>query len=468
MKIDADGRVIAIVKHFEMGQGTSTSLPTLIAEELGVDLDEVAVEFAPSDAGRYVNLLFGSQGTGGSTSMANSYLQYRQAGAAAKEMLLAAAAQEWNADPSTLVLSKGMIAGAGRNAPIARFVGAAAAMRVPERPTLKDPGTFTLIGNPQTSRRDNGPKIDGSARFAMDVQLEDQLVAVVSRSPRFGGTVVSMDASAGAGVPGFVNAAILPSNAGVVVYARDTWAAFRARDAVAVEWNFANAESRSSAEIRSALLDAVRAPPRFVVREGPGMEGAETRLDHAVQTVEGEFFLPWLCHAPMEPPTCTIEPTADGITLHDGCQSPSSAHQALAGVLGLPMKSIRINTLYAGGSFGRRATMTADYIVEAAQAFAMTDRTRPVKLVWSREDDLAGGAYRPAVAHRVRVGLDGNGDIVAWDLRIAGKSIFKGWDLHREVDGVMPPSSDRFRGSQAQQPGNLPAQMPQSPRPGCS
>ena len=444
--IDAAGRVTAIVKHFEMGQGTTTGLPTLVAEELGVDLDDVAVEFAPSDARRYANLLFGSQATGGSTSMANSYLQYRQAGAAAREMLLAAAAEEWNADPSTLVLSKGVIAGAGLSAPIARFVGAAAAMRVPERPRLKDPGTFTLIGNPQTSRRDNGPKIDGSARFAMDVQLEDQLVAVVRRSLRFGGTVVSVDASAAADVPGFVNAAILPSNAGVVVYARDTWAAFQARDAVNIEWNVANAESRSSAEIRSTLLEAVRVPPRFVAREGPGMDGAGARLDHAAQTVEGEFFLPWLCHAPMEPLTCTIEPTAGGITLHDGCQSPSSAHQALATVLGLPMKSIRINTLYAGGSFGRRATMTADYIVEAAQAFAMTDRTRPVKLVWSREDDLAGGAYRPAVAHRVRVGLDGNGDIVAWDHRIAGKSIFKGSSIeqwivrngvdHASVEGV--------------------------------
>lgn len=176
------------------------------------------------------------------------------------------------------------------------------------------------------------------------------------------------------------------------------------------------------------------------------MDGAGARLDHAAQTVEGEFFLPWLCHAPMEPLACTIEPTANGITLHDGCQSPSSAHQALAAVLGLPMKSIRVNTLYAGGSFGRRATMTADYIVEAAQAFAMTDRTRPVKLVWSREDDLAGGAYRPAVGHRVRVGLDRNGDIVVWDHRIAGKSIFKGPSLeqwivrngvdHSSVEGV--------------------------------
>ena len=440
VKIDADGGVTAIVKHFEMGQGTTTGLPTLIAEELGVDLDEVAVEFAPSDAAHYGNLLFGgAQGTGGSTSMANSYMQYRQAGAAARHMLLAAAAEEWDVDPSTLDLAGGMVTGAGRSEPIARFVAAAAAMDVPGEPKLKDPATFTLIGNPQTSRRDTGPKIDGSARYAMDVQLENQLVAVVKRSPRFGGTVVSMDASTADDVPGFVNAVILPTNAGVLVYARDTWAAFQAREAVTVDWDFSAAENRSSDEIRSALMGAVEAPPEYVAKEGPGMAGAGAILDGAAQVIEADFFLPWLCHAPMEPLTCTIEPAADGVRLHDGCQSPSGAHQALAAVLGLPAESIQINTLYAGGSFGRRATTTADYIVEAALAFAMTDRTRPVKLVWSREDDLAGGAYRPAFAHRVRVGLDGDGNIVAWDHRIAGKPVFKGtpfeqWLVRNGVD----------------------------------
>ncbi len=427
VKIDADGRVTAIVKHFEMGQGTTTGLPTLIAEELGVDLGEVAVEFAPSDASRYGNLLFGgAQGTGGSTSMANSYMQYRQAGAAARHMLLAAAGEDWGVDPSTLDLSGGMITGAGRSEPIARFVVAAAAMEVPGEPKLKSPEDFTLIGSPRTSRRDTGSKIDGSARFAMDMQLENQLVAVIRRSPRFGGTVVSMDASAAGDVPGFSHAVILPDKSGVLVYARDTWAAFQAREAVTVDWDFSAAENRGSAEIRSVLLDAVAAAPEFVARKGPGMAGVEALLDGAHQVIEADFFLPWLCHAPMEPLTCTIEPTADGVTLHDGCQFPSGAHQALAAVLGLPLQSIRINTLYAGGSFGRRSTTTADYIVEAGLAFAMTDRARPVKLVWSREDDLAGGAYRPAFAHKVRVGLDGHGNIVAWDHRLAGKPVFKG------------------------------------------
>ncbi len=433
VRIATDGRVTAIVKHFEMGQGTTTGLATLIAEELGVGLDGVEVEFAPSDAKRYANLIFRAQATGGSTSMANSYLQYRRAGAAAREMLLGAAAEAWGAAPSALTLSEGIVSGAGRRAPLAQFVAAAASRPVPAEPTLKNSNAFTLIGNPNTSRRDNGPKIDGSARFAMDVQLDGQIVAVIKRSARFGGRVAKMDVSAANEVPGFIHAAVLPNRAGVAVYAKDSWAALRARKAVAIEWDLANAESRSSEKMKSTLLAAVDSPPEFVAKAGPGRAATAKLLDAAERTVEAEFYLPWLCHAPMEPLTCTIEPTSNGITLHDGCQSPSAAHQALAAILKLPPEKIRINTLYAGGSFGRRSTMTADYIVEAALAFAMTDRKRPVKLMWSREDDLAGGAYRPAFAHRVRVGLDGAGRIVAWDHSIAGKPIFKGTPLEQWV-----------------------------------
>ncbi len=431
VRIAADGRVTAIVKHFEMGQGTTTGLATLIAEELDVDLEEVAVEFAPSDAKRYANLIFRAQATGGSTSMANSWLQYRRAGAAAREMLLGAAAEAWSAAPSALTLSDGIVSGAGRRAPLAQFVAAAASRPVPAEPGLKNSDAFTLIGNPDTSRRDNGPKIDGSARFAMDVQLDGQIVAVIKRGARFGGRVAKMDVSAASEVPGFIHAAVLPTRAGVAVYARDSWAALRAREAVSVEWDLADAENRGSEEMKSVLLAAVDSPPEFIVREGRGIEETARRLEGAARIVEAGFYLPWLCHAPMEPLTCTIEPTSNGVTLHDGCQSPSAAHQALAAILKLPREKIRIETLYAGGSFGRRSTTTADYIVEAALAFAMTDRTRPVKLMWSREDDVSGGAYRPAFAHRVRVGLDDAGRIVAWDHRIAGKPVFKGTALER-------------------------------------
>lgn len=426
VRIGRDGKVTVVVKHFEMGQGTATGLPTLVAEELGALLDEVEVEFAPADAGKYANLLFGIQGTGGSTSMANSYMQYRKAGAAAREMLLEAASREWGADPSALELSNGVVSGAGREAPLADFVAAASAMEAPAEPALKAPDAFTLIGNPDISRRDNDPKITGSAKFAMDVDLDGQIVAVVKRSPKFGGKVLSMDASS-VDAPGFVDAVVSPAGTGVIVYADRSWAAFRARESIEVEWDFGEAEERSGEEIRADLLAAVNRPPEFVARPGAGMEGTAELFRAAPRKLEAEFFLPYLCHAPMEPLSCAIEPAGDGgVVLHDGCQMPTASQQALAAVLRLPLEKVRINTLYAGGSFGRRATMTADYTVEAALAFAMTDRTRPVKLLWSREDDIAGGAYRPAVAHKVRVGLDAEGRILVWDHRIAGKPVFKG------------------------------------------
>ncbi len=443
VKIDSDGRVSAIIKHFEAGQGTATGLTTLIAEELGVELDDVAVEFAPSDTARYANLFFGSQVTGGSTAMANSYLQYRQAGAAVREMLLRAAAKAWNVAPSSLSLSSGMIHGDGKTAPLAEFVAAAAEMDVPAEPKLKNPNEFKLIGNSATSRRDNLPKTTGTAKFAMDVHLDGQIVAVVKRSPRFGGKVVSMDASAAAGVPGFINAVTMPTGDGVLVYAHNTWAALQARAATVVKWDFSDAENRGSDEIKVALLEAVNTAPELVAKPGVQLAEINARLANAAQVIEREFFFPYLCHAPMETLNCTIEPTQHGgVVLHDGCQSQSGAHAVLAAVLELPPDKIQINTLYAGGSFGRRATTNSDYIVEAAIAFLMNGGQQPVKLVWSREDDIAGGNYRPAVAHKVRVGLDNAGRIIAWDHRIAGQPIFKGTPFAEFIvkDGIDPAS----------------------------
>ncbi len=438
IKIDSDGAVTAIIKHFEMGQGTTTGLATLIAEELGVNIDEVAVEFAPSDAARYANSFFGIQGTGGSTAIANSFMQYRQAGAAARQMLINVAALDWNTDPAILSISDGMVVGNGRSAPISQFVPEAASMAVPEQPRLKDLSEFKLIGNPSVARRDNEPKITGTAKFATDVQLDGQIVAVIKRSPRFGGKMASMDSSAASAVPGFINAVAMPMGAGIVVYAKDTWSAFRSRDAVTVEWDFSAAEKRSQNAINADMLKAVREAPEFVASAGADLAKTNRLLEGASQIIEAEFVLPYLSHAPMEPLTCTIEPVADGVILHDGCQMPTISQQAVAAVLELPPEKVGVNTLYAGGSFGRRATAAADYGVEAAIAFTLTDRDRPVKLAWSREDDITGGYYRPAAAHRVRAGIDDSGKIVAWDHRIASQSIIKGTPFEAVLvkDGV--------------------------------
>ena len=436
VKVGADGRVIAVVKHFEKGQGPATGLATLIAEELGVGMDRIDYEFAPSNPKLYNNLAFGQfQGTGGSTAMANSFMQYRTAGAAAREMLIAAAASAWGVDASSLAIADGTVAGGGKAAPLGDFVAAAAKLPAPEKPRLKAPNEWRLIGNPDVRRLDSAIKGNGQAQFAMDVHLPNQMVVVIARAPNYGSTVAGFDDGAAKAVKGFIRAATLPNKAGVAVYAESTWAAFQAREALQVNWDLSKAENRDSAAIKAEIEAALAAPATYNV-----LKNEPAPMDKAVKTVEQTFYFPLLAHAPMEPLNCTIEADADGgVTLHDGCQFPTGPHMALAQILKLPMEKVRINTMLAGGSFGRRATPTADYQVEAALAFAITDRSRPVKLVWSREDDVKGGYYRPAFGHRVKVGLDAGGRIVAWDHRIAGQSIMKGtafesFSVHDGVD----------------------------------
>ncbi|MCY4305499.1 MAG: xanthine dehydrogenase family protein molybdopterin-binding subunit [Aestuariivita sp.] len=446
IRIDADGTVTAIIKHFECGQGTATGLATLIAEELNLPLDRVEVEFAPADASKYGNALFGGiQGTGGSTAMANSFMQYRIAGAAAREMLIDAAAEVWGIPHFEITISDGKLNADNRSAPISEFVSNASGRSVPEEPKLKDPSEFRVIGNPGTKRRDNEAKINGTATFAMDIQLDNQIVAVVLRSPRFGGTLASFDDTSAKDITGYIRAEAFPTGAGVIVYAENTWAALQARDALTVEWDFSAAENRSSDQIKKDLLTAVNSDSEFDARGSAVKTG--TALEEASQVIEKEFFFPYLAHATMEPLTCTIAPTQTGVILYDGCQMPTGAQAALAAVLQIPAENIEIKTVYAGGTFGRRSTQTADYHVEAALAFALNGGQQPVKLVWSREDDIKGGYYRPAFAHKVRIGIGDNGQITGWDHRIAGKPIFKGgaWDAFMVQNGVDNSSVEGVR-----------------------
>lgn len=437
LRIGADGSVTAIVRNFEMGQGTSTGLTTLIAEELGVTMEQIGFDYAPADAALYGNpAMGGMQGTGGSNAIFGSFQQYRQAGAAAREMLIAAAARHWGFAPAMVSLADGVLTGNGLSAPIGDFVAAAASMPVPAEPRLKEPSEWRLIGNPAVRRKDTPNKINGAGKFAMDMQLPGQLVVVIKRPPRFGATLTGFDASGAEGIKGFVNAAAMPNGAGVFVYAEHTWAALQAREAITADWDNSKAEMRSSDQIEADLRAMVNADPTV---ERPGERAAmEMAMQGAAQVVEQEFYVPYLAHAPMEPLTCAIARDADGgATLYDGCQFPTAGQQVLMNVLQLPQEKARVKTLYAGGSFGRRATLTADYHVECALAFAVAGGERPVKLVWSREDDLAGGYYRPAYAHKLRVGLDEGGNIVAWDHRIAGQPLFKGsaFEAMAVVDG---------------------------------
>ncbi|PTX56321.1 isoquinoline 1-oxidoreductase beta subunit [Litoreibacter ponti] len=427
VRIGADGSVTAIVKHFEMGQGPSTGLTTLIAEEIGLTMDQVDYEFAPSNPEVYNNLLFGPfQGTGGSTAMANSFEQYRKAGAAAREMILQAAANDWGADVSTLSLENGVVRGPDAQAPMGDFVAAAAQLEAPAEPRLKDPSEFRLIGNPDVRRLDSAIKGNGEAMFAMDVYLPNQMIAMIARPEQRGAQAVSVDDSGAQDIKGYIRSAVLPNKAGVAVYAENTWAAMQARMMLDIEWDTSAAETRSSDEIEAEIRAALDAEPTYNVNKAD-VAAVNAAIDSAAQVVEQTFYFPLLAHAPMEPLNCTIEQTADGgLILHDGAQMPTGPHMALAQIFELPMEKIQINTMLAGGSFGRRTTPEADYQVEAGLAFVMTDRTRPVKLVWSREDDLRSGYYRPAFGHKVRIGLNESGEIVGWDHRVAGQSIMKG------------------------------------------
>ncbi|MEO1330860.1 MAG: xanthine dehydrogenase family protein molybdopterin-binding subunit [Pseudomonadota bacterium] len=426
VKIGPDGAVTVVIKHFEMGQGTTTGLTTLVAEELDADWSTTTPEFAPSDNALYKNLFFGAQGTGGSSAIANSYPQYRAAGAAAREVLVKAAAEAWGVAPADIRIEQGVLIAGERRGHFGAFVEAAAKLSPSEEPSLKTREQFRLIGQDGLPRKDSAAKTDGSAKFALDVRVPGMVQAALVRSPRFGGKLKSFDASAASEVPGFVDAKALPNGAGVAVYAKGTWAAFQARDAIEAEWDFAEAESRSTDALESYHKELLEAP-QHQARDGGDLTAASAAVESAARTVEAEFLFPYLAHAPMEPLNCVVEPTeGGGVRFHDGCQFPGITHPTVAGVLGLPMEKVEIVTVYAGGSFGRRATPAADYQTEAAMAFDLLGRTTPVQLVWSREDDVKGGYYRPMAAHRARIGLTEDGAIAGWDHRIAVKSILKG------------------------------------------
>jgi len=426
VKIGEDGTVTVVVKHFEMGQGTTTGLATLVAEELDVPWSSVRVQFAPADVANYKNLAFGIQGTGGSTAIANSYLQYRTAGAAARDMLIRAAAEQWHVPRDGVKLRNGILSLGTKTMGIGKVVRAASKLTPPEKPALKDPASFKMIGAARTPRKDSDGKTNGRAVFAMDVKVPDMLYVTLLRSPRFGGKLKSFDADPAIKVRGFVAAKALPNKAGVAVYGKSTWAAIKAKQAITAWWDDSAAEMRGSSEsiaVYQALLDA---SPIYDATGMKNFDNVEAVAEGAAKSVEADFLFPLLAHAPMEPLNCVIEPTKDGVRIHDGSQFPTITQAVVAQVLQVPPEKVQIVTYYAGGSFGRRATAGSDYQAEAAMAFALLGGRQAVKLLWTREDDLAGGYYRPMAAHRAKIAIGDDGRISAWSHRTVVQSIAKG------------------------------------------
>jgi isoquinoline 1-oxidoreductase beta subunit len=425
VRILPDGRVEVVLKHFEMGQGTSTGLTTLIAEEMNADWQMVTTTFAPADDALYKNLFFNVQGTGGSTAIANSFMQYRQAGAAAREMLVAAASKAWGVPSAAITVENSTLRSGDKTAHFGELAGKAAVLDAPANPKLKTSEEFDLIGRDGLARQDSIAKTNGTAEFAMDVRVPGMVYAVVLRSPRFGGRLSSFDAGGAADLPGFVDARALPAGTGVAVFAKSTWAAIQAREAVNAEWDYAEAENRSTNELIAYHRELLDKDPQFPANPTADFKTTASLLAQSDKLIEVEYQFPFLAHAPMEPLNCVIEPTDKGVLLHDGCQSPGSVKPTIAHTLGMEPENVEIRTVFAGGSFGRRANPSSDYAVEAAMIFATFGGKTPVKVVWTREDDIRGGHYRPMALHRARIGIADDA-IAAWEHRVAVKPIIKG------------------------------------------
>jgi isoquinoline 1-oxidoreductase beta subunit len=420
LRIGADDSITVISKHLEMGQGSYTGLATIVAEELDADWARIRVDSAPADAKLYNNFLFGSaQGTGGSSSINNSWPQLREAGAKARAMLITAAANRWQVPASEMTVDKSIVyhAPSKRQATFGSLVKAAAALSVPDSVQLKDPKDFKLIGR-QTTRVDVPAKCDGTAQFTLDVEMPGMLVALLRRPPLFGATVKSFDPSAAMAVGGVVKVLQVPR--GVAVVARNFWAAKLGRDALRVEWDDSDAEKRSSSTIMDEYRRLADQPALSARKQG---EVAAAFKD-AAHRVTAEFEFPYLAHAPMEPCDAVVKLDDKSCEIWAGDQFQTVDQANAAHIAGLDPRQVNIHTLYAGGSFGRRANFASDYIVEAvsiAKAYG-ADGT-PIKLQWTREDDISGGLYRPMYFHKLEAALSTDKMLTGWRHVIVGQSI---------------------------------------------
>ena len=425
LRIAPDNTVTVMVNRLEFGQGVHTALPMLIAEELDADWSKVRGELAPAgDA--FKDPAFGMQMTGGSGSVAHSFMQYREIGAKARAMLVNAAAQQWNVKPEQCRTENGFVIGpAGQKANYGSLADAAMKLLVPATVALKDPKDFRFIGKP-AKRLDARAKSNGTQQFGIDFMLPDAKVAVIAHPPVFGAKVAKFDASKAKAVKGVLDVFEVPADrggSGVAVIATGYWPAKQGREALVIEWDTAGVEKVSSDKQLAEFAALARTPGAVA------MKADTTRLRGAPKKISAQYEFPYLAHTPMEPLNCVVDLKADSCTVWAGSQFQTTDHAAITKTSGLQPGQVTLNTMMAGGGFGRRAVPTSDYIIEAvnvAKAWNATGKGGPVKVMWSREDDVRGGYYRPSYLHRAEIGLDAKGNILAWDHTIVGQSIMAG------------------------------------------
>ncbi|WP_206355578.1 xanthine dehydrogenase family protein molybdopterin-binding subunit [Vibrio maerlii] len=436
VKINGDNTVTVMIKHVEMGQGTYTGLTTLVAEELDASWEQMKPEGAPADASRYNNTLWGPmQGTGGSTAIANSYIQLRTAGAVARSMLVQVAANRWGVSPDEVVVNSGVLSHGSNTASFGELAEEAAKLPVPDPSSiaLKSPDDFTLIGKAKLSRKDTG-KNNGKAIFTQDFKLPDMLTAMVLHAPKFGAKLKSVDASNAKKSPGVVDILTIPT--GVAVLANDYWSAKKARDLLVAEWDESSAFTKSSSQILQEYKQVSLQKGLPARSDGDALAA----LEKSQSVIDNTYEFPFLAHATMEPMNCVAQVTDQGCTIWNGEQLQTVDQMNVANLLGLKPEQVTLNMLLAGGSFGRRANPHSDYLLEAVE-IAKQKKGIPIKLVWSREDDTRAGYFRPAYVHKLKAGLDEDGNINAWYQHIVGQSIlhntaFEAFLVKDGIDGT--------------------------------
>ena len=418
IRIGRDGRVTMIIGQVEMGQGMYTAMPMLLAEELEVGLDQVQLEHAPPDDKLYANPLVGFQMTGASSSVKFLYEPMRRAGAAARSMLVAAAAQTWNVDAASCRAHRGVVTHTptGRKLAYGALADRAATLSVPTQVTIKDPTDFTLIGTP-AKRLDTPAKVNGTAQFSIDVRLPGMKIATVAASPVLGGKLAELDDSKAKAIAGVRQ--IVRLDDAVAVVADHMWAAKQGLAALVIRWDDGPNGTISTADVVREL-DAASQQPGVVARK---QGDAAAALAGAASRIEAVYQVPFLAHTTLEPPNCTVQVRPDGCEVWTGSQVLSRAQATAAKVTGLPLEKVVVHNHLLGGGFGRR--LEHDYVTQAVRIAKQVDG--PVKVVWTREEDVQHDVYRPYYYDRLAAGLDARGQPIAWTHRLVGPSILARW-----------------------------------------
>jgi len=415
IRIAADNSITIVVNKSEMGQGVYTSLPMLIAEELEADWSRIRVESAPV-AAVYNHTGFGMQLTGGSSSIPSSWEQLRRVGASGRIMLIRAAAQQWGVPESECHAENSQVihAKSGKSSSYGALADAAAKLPLPENVELKSPKDFKLIGKP-VKRLDTPVKINGSAQFGLDVYLPDMLTVLIARSPVFGGKVKRFDATEARKLPGVQGIYQVPS--GIAVAATGFWPAKTARELLEIEWDEGPGAALSTPRMRTEFLGLTKNPGAVARKDGDTVQG----FKEAYKSVSADYEVPYLAHATMEPLNVVVDLKPDHCTIWTGTQAQTLDSAMAAKTAGLKPEQVEIHTTYLGGGFGRRANPRSDFVQEAVQVAKIIGK--PIKVVWTREDDMRGGYYRPMWADHIEAGIAKDGKPLAWKHTIAGQSI---------------------------------------------